>query len=183
MEGWRVRRWSNPNEPINRLFASTMAGGKIGEAARSGEEGCANIVSSFLHYVDWIWTGYRRGFSTRALLSFQAAPEFSTRHNSLSVSPSLLCVYARAQSTPASILLVHRPRARLRIHSFWSVYTYIHIHAHLYARRVHDRASQVHLDASTGWAFTGEGEGGRGVSAVRCICTGHVNVRVHCSPV
>lgn len=26
-----------------------------------GGEGCANIVSSFLHYVDWIWTGYRRG--------------------------------------------------------------------------------------------------------------------------
>lgn len=103
MEG-RVRRWSNPNEPINRLFASTMAGGKIGVAARSGE-GCANIVSSFLHYVDWIWTGYR-GFSTRGLLSFQAAPEFSTRHNS---RPSLPCTCMHAPNP--SIPLVHpRPR-------------------------------------------------------------------------
>lgn len=119
MEG-RVRRWSNPNEPINRLFASTMAGGKIGVAARSGE-GCANIVSSFLHYVDWIWTGYR-GFSTRGLLSFQAAPEFSTRHNS---RPSLPCTCMHAPNP--SIPLVHRPPAPASgsIHFDLCIHTFI----------------------------------------------------------
>lgn len=119
MEG-RVRRWSNPNEPINRLFASTMAGGKIGVAARSGE-GCANIVSSFLHYVDWIWTGYRE-FSTRGLLSFQAAPEFSTRHNS---RPSLPCTCMHAPNP--SIPLVHRPPAPASgsIHFDLCIHTFI----------------------------------------------------------
>lgn len=174
MEG-RVRRWSNPNEPINRLFASTMAGGKIGVAARSGE-GCANIVSSFLHYVDWIWTGYR-GFSTRGLLSFQAAPEFSTRHNS---RPSLPCTCMHAPNP--SIPLVHRPPAPASgsIHFDLCIHTFIFMPvAATFMRAVF--TIERHRSTSTlrghGVYVHGSRRGGRGVSAVRCICTSHVNVR------
>lgn len=104
-----------------------------------GGEGCANIVSSFLHYVDWIWTGYRRGFSTRR------GPEFSTRRNS--------------RAHPSS------PSSSARIHSFWSVY----IHSYSCSWRPHDRAQVHVDASQGHTSVHGSRAGNRGVSAVGCM--------------